>query len=181
MAAINNTRRSLSFVDLTMRSSGRCPRCGYVLRYDGISLRCDFCGYPRIRPGIWDTVLDFERSLKSKVRGFLDRAQGSSWDRLVTYHPVALRQVKSCIVCGINLVPGTPLCPLCGAVQSGNQAITATRVTAGADQDRKVLDYIKQHNGTISLSQAVQELSMPLDALKLSIDRLKAAGLLGPA
>jgi DNA-binding IclR family transcriptional regulator len=44
--------------------------------------------------------------------------------------------------------------------------------------DEQVLDYIAAHNGTISLSQAAQDLSMSHDALRLTIERLKAAGLL---
>jgi len=38
------------------------------------------------------------------------------------------------------------------------------------------MDYITSHDGTISLSKASEELSMSVDALKLSIDRLKATG-----
>jgi DNA-binding MarR family transcriptional regulator len=47
--------------------------------------------------------------------------------------------------------------------------------------DQQVLDYIATHEGTISLSQAAQDLSMSPGALGLTIERLKAAGFLKPA
>jgi DNA-binding MarR family transcriptional regulator len=47
--------------------------------------------------------------------------------------------------------------------------------------DQQVLDYIATHDGTISLSQAAQDLSMSPGALGLTIERLKAAGFLKPA
>jgi DNA-binding MarR family transcriptional regulator len=44
--------------------------------------------------------------------------------------------------------------------------------------DQQVLDYIASHDGTISLSQAAQDLSMSLQALGVTIERLKSAGFL---
>jgi len=47
--------------------------------------------------------------------------------------------------------------------------------------EKAVLDYIIAHNGTISLSQAAQELRLPQDALQSIIERLKEAGFLNQA
>jgi len=47
--------------------------------------------------------------------------------------------------------------------------------------EKAVLDYVIAHNGTISLSQAAQELRLPQDALQSILERLKEAGFLNQA
>jgi predicted ArsR family transcriptional regulator len=47
--------------------------------------------------------------------------------------------------------------------------------------ERNVLDYIIAHHGTISISQASQELTISPDDLHSAIERLKAAGFLNQA
>jgi len=47
--------------------------------------------------------------------------------------------------------------------------------------DHQVLDYIASHNGTISLSQAAQDLAISPEVLGVTIERLKAAGFLKSA
>jgi DNA-binding MarR family transcriptional regulator len=44
--------------------------------------------------------------------------------------------------------------------------------------EKRVLDYIIAHDGTISLSQAAQDLAVTPTVLQLTIDRLKKVGLL---
>jgi DNA-binding Lrp family transcriptional regulator len=47
--------------------------------------------------------------------------------------------------------------------------------------DWKVYDYILAHEGTISMSQASNELSISQETLSATIERLKASGLLKQA
>jgi len=44
--------------------------------------------------------------------------------------------------------------------------------------DRQVLDYITAHDGTISLSQAANDLAIAQNVLLSSIERLKSGGFL---
>ncbi len=158
---------------------GRCPRCGYVLTYYGQRYRCNFCGYPGTLQTLKTTVQNFERTLRSKVENLLEGGRRVRFERMAAQYPFADRQ-QFCGSCGIRIPQGLQNCPYCGALQ--NLVQTDLPPSASTDMlqvgDQKVFDYIAAHNGTISLSQGAQDLSVSPDALRLTIERLKAAGLL---
>lgn len=158
-----------------MQPSARCPRCGYVLRFDGRSFSCGFCGYPRTRSAVVDTLQGVERNLRFKVQGLVDSMKRSLSRGTYVYYVA----VQPCVSCGVNLHIGTPRCPRCGAVQeAAGQPFVSGQLEAPQSIDSVVLDYIAAHNGTISLSQASHDLRMPQDILQSAIERLKAAGFL---
>jgi len=154
---------------------GRCPRCGYVLRYDGYKLKCDFCGYLQPRTTLSRTIRDAERALRLKFNSLIENLARPRGQPNALYYVSPLRFQRPCRVCGTNLPLGARNCPNCGTL------LAETPVVQQADsglqvRDQRVMDYITSHDGTISLSKASEELSMSVDALKLSIDRLKATG-----
>ena len=157
---------------------GRCPQCGYVLRFDGFGYRCDFCGYPKLHRGFTEKILDLERKLKFKVRRFLESGQRGASQQFVIYRPVIPQQ--ACVACGASISLGVQTCRRCGAMQTMPQPIAALpRISDGPmPEDRRILDYIADHNGIISISQACRDLSLPAITLQAAIDRLKAAGFL---
>ncbi len=165
-----------------LQYSGRCPRCGYALRFDGRGYRCDFCGYPNIHRTFTDTLQNLESNLRLKLQNILQGDRRIRFQYMPAARPTAIPQ-QLCVSCGVRIPAGLEKCPYCGAVQALAQANPSPSSTANAIQigDQKVFDYITAHNGTISLSQAVQDLSISLDALQLTIERLKAAGLLQQA
>ena len=174
-AATNNTLsylRSLSAAAL--QRSGRCPRCGYVLRFDGKEYRCDFCGYQR-RQGLTNALQGVERNLKIKVHGLREMMRQGPSRQVYVYYPVA---VRPCLACGVNLPLGTARCPNCGTSQETPQPPSSSQRIAMPRQgfEKAVLDYVIAHNGTISLSQAAQELRLPQDALQSILERLQEAG-----
>ena len=158
-----------------MQATTRCPKCGYVLRYDGTSYRCDFCGYiaaARRRNGLTQRIDSLERGLRQSVIRFLEPRQNRD--------PADFRRVmpatRPCISCGASLPVGANLCSNCGASQS------PTHVTPdNTPADWNVYDYILAHEGTISMSQASNELSISQETLSATIERLKASGLLKQA
>lgn len=159
-----------------MQASTRCPRCGYVLRFDGRSFSCDFCGYPRTRNSVTDTLQGMERNLRFKVQGLVDTMKRSLSRGAYVYYPVA---VQPCISCGVNLLIGTLRCPRCGMAQeAARRPFVSAQPDASQSIDGVVLDYIIANQGTISFSQASHELRMPQDILQSAIERLKAAGFL---
>ena len=143
-----------------MSSARRCPRCGYVLRYIGMDYSCDFCGL-RGRRSITNILSSIERSLRSKVAGFLE-------PRTFTTYYQAYTQFGVCAFCGGNIADGSITCPSCGRIQAENLI----------DQDRRVLEYIEAHGGTISISQAETDLAITSELLAASIERLKSTGVL---
>jgi hypothetical protein len=147
-----------------MHHSGRCPRCGYVMRLDGLWYRCDFCGNSRLRGTLKDMLQDLERTLRFRIFRVVESLDRTRPQQTVTYQPTGMQQ-QFCFSCGLNIPVGSRYCTHCGATQS---------------IDQTVLDYIISRNGTISLSQASQDLAMSPDALRFTIERLKAAGLLQP-
>ena len=144
-----------------MTSSGRCPRCGYVLRYTMTNYLCDFCGLRGSRSA-GSAIASVERSLREKVRRFL------AVRRNPTYHGMAPVQLRTCVFCGFILPQGSTTCPGCGSV----------RTESLMDLDKRVFDYVLNHGGTISISQGAQELSISSEALTAAIERLKATGVL---
>ncbi len=145
-----------------MHHPGRCPRCGYVLRRDGMWYRCDFCRYSRLQGTMTDVLQDLERTLRFKVFRVLEGFNKTRPPQTVTYQPAPMQQ-QFCFSCGQGIPVGSRYCSHCGVTQS---------------IDQKVLHYVTSHNGTISLSQASQDLGMAPDALQFTLERLKAAGLL---
>lgn len=163
-----------------MQRSGRCPRCGYVLRYDGHGYNCDFCGYPRTHGALTGALQGLEKDLKIKAQSLLQRIRRPLSREVFVYYPIA---VQPCVSCGVNIPLGTIRCPNCGTPQEIPQTLSVSQEnsTHPPGIERKVLDYIITHNGTISLSQAAQELTLSLDVLQSAIERLKAAGFLNQA
>ena len=165
-----------------MQQVGRCPRCGYTLRYDRTGYRCDYCGYPNTRESMTTWLRRFERDLHSKVEKFADRQRRQPYPRMaVQYRPNVIRQ-RLCESCGLRILEAAQTCPYCGAAQSTLQANTQQNSPSYAMQpgDQQVLDYIASHQGTISLTQAAQDLSISPATLELTIERLKMAGFLRP-
>jgi len=157
-----------------MQAMTRCPKCGYVLRFDGANYRCDFCGYAvRRRYGLTERIDSLERGLRQSINRFLEPRQNrggySDFQRIMP-------ATRPCISCGTNLPVGTNLCSKCGTSQSPAQP-----TPENTPADWKVYDYILAHEGTISMSQATQELGISQETLSTTIERLKASGLLKQA
>lgn len=144
-----------------MTSSGRCPRCGYVLRYSLTNYFCDFCGLRGSRSAR-GSIASVERSLSEKVRRFLAPTRNPTYRGMV---PV---QLRTCVFCGFILPHASTTCPGCGSV----------RTESLMDLDKRVYDYVLNHGGTISISQGAQELAISSGALTAAIERLKATGVL---
>ncbi len=161
-----------------MQPLARCPRCGYVLRFDGRNYSCDFCGYPRTRGQAAEALQSFERNLKVKVQGVVDAMRRSLSQEAYVYYPLGL---QPCANCGANIPIGTPRCPRCGAVQEARRPFVPDQTGVSQSVDGAVLEYITAHQGTISLSQASHDLQMPQDVLQSAIERLKANGFLSQA
>ena len=142
-------------------SSGRCPRCGYVLRYTTTGYSCNFCGLNG-RRSVSSIVASTEGSLRRKVQEFLDPR------RTVSYNRPVQRAFQACLFCGVNIPFGSITCRTCGKPQT----------TSFSDQDRRVFDYVAAHDGVISISNAALDLSMPMSLLTASLERLKATGVL---
>jgi ribosomal protein L40E len=81
---------------------------------------------------------------------------------------------NKCIKCGSEIPKGALYCNKCGANQfpyaSIQQSLTLT------DLDKKVLDYIVSHGGSISVSKAIEDLGLTRESLMESIERLKKMG-----
>lgn len=144
---------------LKMESHGRCPRCGYVLRSNRLNYACDFCGLQGSIP-VSDMLLSIEKSLKGKVENFLQTLRNIGDAQQYWSMPP-----QSCTFCGFIFPSGNQPCPRCGR--------TPERITPF---EQRVLDYISAHDGTISLSQAAQDLSISSTLLSQAIERLKATG-----
>ena len=165
----------------TTLQPGRCPRCGYTLRYDRTGYRCDFCGYPTREP-MMARLRRFERDMRVKVETFMQHERTKQYQRMIVQYPTYTTRQRQCDSCGLRIPETGQTCPYCGAsqgmVKSSAQYSTANVMQPG---DQQVLDYIASHDGTISLSQASQDLSISLSALGMTIERLKAAGFLKTA
>ena len=166
-----------STLEILLQPVGRCPRCGYVLRYDGYRYTCDFCGFPHARRTLKETIIDWEKTLSNKVLNIFEAGRKTAVQRFITYPPTPTQGI--CAMCGLVFPLGITVCPRCGAKFAAPQTNPPSRTTSNPEVgDQKVLDYIVAHDGTISLSQASKELALPLDALQQTIERLKAEGFL---
>jgi hypothetical protein len=163
-----------------LQRSGRCPRCGYVLRFDGVGYSCDFCGYPRDFSTVTGAFHGLGKEMKIKAQGLLEKVKRPLSRQVFVYYPVA---VRPCVSCGLNIPLGTARCPNCGTPQQAPLTSSATEPNFIQPQgaEKRVLDYIIAHNGTISLTQASQELTLSTDDLRSALERLKAAGFLNQA
>jgi len=179
-AAMDNTSGHNVFTGYALQRSGRCPRCGYVLRFDGRNYNCDFCGYPRANETFSDAIMGMGKDLKAKAQSLLDKMKLPPSRQVYVYYPVA---VRPCPSCSFNMPVGTLRCPNCGAQQETHQTIPAQSREPGQQGviERNVLDYIVSHNGTISISQAARDLAVPQNVLQSTIEQLKAAGFLNQA
>ena len=160
-----------------MQRLGRCPQCGYPLRFNGREYSCDFCGYPGTRNSFADTLRRFEANLRSRVNALVKEATKPFSRQVLVYYPVA---VRPCLECGLGIPYGVMRCPHCGTTQEAPRTTpsSATDLRPREGLDERVYNYIIAHNGTISLSQTSRDLQLPPDALQAAIDRLKTSGLL---
>jgi hypothetical protein len=131
------------------------------LRYSTTGYSCDFCGLKRTKPAS-SIIASAERTLKRRVQGFLEP------HKTIPYSQPVQRSFQSCVFCGLNIPFGSITCPTCGKPQT----------TSFSEEDRKVFDYIAAHDGVISISHAALDLSIPVELLTTSIERLKATGVL---
>jgi ribosomal protein L37E len=163
-----------------MQSTTRCPRCGYVLTYSGSAYYCNFCGYPRTQ----DTLTPALHSLKKKVSDRIQRFLAELKPKIPpqpSYYPVNVI-MQPCINCGFSFPKMAQICPSCGTQRAiVSQNTTEISTTGTHDLDRRVFDYISAHGGTISLSQAAQDLAITQATLLTSIERLKNGGFLSPS
>jgi ribosomal protein L37E len=159
----------------------RCPRCGYALIYDGRTYRCGFCGYANNRQPAMASMRNFERRLRLEIETFLQRARRERYQRMIVQHPSGTGE-QLCGTCGLRIPTAVQNCPYCGAQQRTIQTGPGPHATPVTTQssDQLVLDYIAAHNGTISISTAAKDLSMSSETLRLTLERLKTAGLLKP-
>lgn len=79
--------------------------------------------------------------------------------------PVAL---KSCPRCGAGIPIEAKYCDKCGEMLEGARA--------PRDVDEDVYRYLAEKGGSISWAEASEDLGLPIDVIKASIERLKKAG-----
>lgn len=160
----------------------RCPRCGYPLRYERGAYVCEFCGFPRTKSPLLNSIRNFEREVRSKVDTWMERSRARRYERMIVQYPYTSRQ-QACVSCRLRIPQGAQSCPYCGAPQVIPQPPQekAPPSTPLDPFDQQVLDYIAARNGTISISQAARDLSMEPGALRLRIERLKSSGLIRTA
>lgn len=161
---------------------GRCPRCGYVLTYDGYGYFCGYCGYPRNHGLITNALQDINRAVRLKIRNFLEVLKPDTSQEFA-YYPVNFSLQSRCVSCGFNFPIRLQSCPNCGTprLMPPPNAQTPAIMPAPQNLDQRVLDYITSHGGTISISQTARDLDVTQNALRFSIERLKAAGFLKPS
>jgi ribosomal protein L37E len=160
-----------------MQSSTRCPRCGYVLTYTGSAYYCSFCGYPRTQENLAPMLHSLEKKVSDRIQRFLAELKPKMPPQ-PSYYPINVI-MQPCTNCGFSFPKMAQICPSCGAQRAIiPQNTPATSAVETYDLDRRVFDYISAHEGTISLSQATQDLAITQAALLTSIDRLKTGGFL---
>jgi hypothetical protein len=161
---------------------GRCPRCGYPLRYDERGYSCGFCGYPNAKPPIVYSIRNLEHNLRSRLQALLD-SKGRQYERMSVHYPSYSRPMTNCLSCGLRIPSGLQVCPYCGAPTNipPPRPERPPSTAPVAPNDQQVLDYIAAHNGTISLSQAAKDLATTTETLRTAIERLKTLGFLKQA
>ena len=160
-----------------MQSNRRCPRCGYVLTYSGSAYYCSFCGYPRTHETLTPALHSLEKKISDRIQRFLAELKPGLPPQ-PSYYPVNVI-MQACTNCGFSFPKMTQICPSCRTQRTIiPQNATANSTTETHDLDRRVFDYISAHGGTISLSQAAQDLAIPQATLLTSVERLKTGGFL---
>ena len=165
-----------------LQPPNRCPRCGYPLRYDRSGYTCEFCGFPRTRPPLLQSIRNFERNVRSRMESLMEKSRARNYERMIVQYPYAMRQ-QSCVSCKLRIPERLPTCPYCGAPQTIPQPPREPNpISPSIDPlDQQVLDYIAARNGTISISQAARDLSIDQGTLRSRLERLKSSGLLRTA
>ncbi len=159
-----------------MHATTRCPRCGYVLNYNGYAYYCSFCGYPQTRETLAGALYSLEKRISGGVRRVLAELKPKTAQ--MGYYPVSVT-MQACTNCGLIFPRGFQRCPSCGTQRPiMAQGTTTTMPREATDLDRRVFDYINSHGGTISISHAAQDLVIDQELLLSSIERLKSAGYL---
>lgn len=159
-----------------MQATTRCPRCGYVLNYNGYTYYCSFCGYPQTRETLTGALYTLEKRIGGGIRRVLAELKPKTAQ--MGHYPVSVT-MQPCANCGLIFPFGFQRCPSCGTQRSiPAQGTTTTMPTEATDLDQRVFDYINAHAGTISISQAAQDLLIGQELLLSSIERLKSAGYL---
>ena len=160
-----------------MQSTTRCPRCGYVLTYNGAAYYCSFCGYPQTQQALPPSLRSLEKKFSDRIQRFLAELKPRIPPQ-PNYYPVNVI-MQPCANCGFNFPKMAQVCPSCRAQRAiVPQSTPSTSAAEAYDLDRRVFDYITAHEGTISLSQATQDLAITQPALLTSIERLKTGGFL---
>jgi len=95
------------------------------------------------------------------------------FDKLKSFIKASKPSLKTnkniCVRCGLEIPKNALYCTKCGA----NQFPYASTLS---DLDKKVLDYIASHGGSISINKAVEDLGLTRESLLEAIERLKKAG-----
>jgi predicted amidophosphoribosyltransferase len=160
-----------------MQSTTRCPRCGYLLTFSGSAYYCSFCGYPRTHEPLTLTLHSLEKKVSDRIQSFLAELKPRVPSQ-PSYYPVNVI-MQPCINCGFIFPRMGQVCPSCGRQRAiVSQDTRVISPTETPDLDRRVFDYISAHGGTISLSQAAQDLAITQANLRTSIERLKTGGFL---
>ena len=143
---------------------------------------CEFCGFPRAKPPLLNSIRNFERGVRLRVQGFIEKSRARPYERMIVQYPYAMRQ-QICVSCKLRIPEGLQSCPYCGAPQTIPQPTQDNSPPPPAIDpfDQRILDYIAARNGTISISQAARDLSMDQGALRSTLERLKSSGLLKAA
>jgi ribosomal protein L37E len=160
-----------------MQATTRCPRCGYVLTYNGYSYYCSFCGYPRTHETLSSTLHSLEKKVSDRIQRLVAELKPKIPPQ-PRYRPGNVI-MQPCINCGFSFPRMVQICPSCGAQRAVvSQNTTAISSTETHDLDRRVFDYISARGGTISLSQAAKDLAITHATLLSCIERLKTGGFL---
>jgi hypothetical protein len=99
-------------------------------------------------------IASLERSLREKVQNFLQPQ-------------MRIAPFQTCLYCGFIFPMGRIPCPKCGRTPENLTPL-----------EKLVFDYVSRHEGTISLSQAAQDLALSPKLLSQAIEQLKAIGIL---
>lgn len=165
-----------------------CPKCGRALRPVRDRLWCDFCGsyvalHTRWGEGFRSRLASLEHSLRARVDEFLSGRRGP---KPIPPPSITLPATSIfCQNCGYQTQPEDRVCSQCGAALAPQlPTLVPTPIvvreppvtTAPTSLDDRVYRYIIDHDGTISLSKASNDLGITMDALKASIARLKESG-----
>jgi hypothetical protein len=100
--------------------------------------------------------------------------------RRVGKPPVERKPVKEgveyCKYCGAEISGKDTFCPRCGkSIQEGEVRVTTVAMPP-ITLDEKVYDYISDHGGVISWTQAAKDLKISVEELQAATERLKKSG-----